>query len=285
MGVFDFLFGKKEASEESELAASGEDAPTGAGAPGPVSWQDRLGQITRADDWDWDWDNPRARQLVNEFLGECAPHFGNAKVKEMPDDGNIELRGTFEGAPIRFSIWMSFGSFWAIEMRSSENLAELYVERDHEKIPKHKDEDDPWDEDEERRVFVAKGIYFEGGDEEIAHKLAGWAKVPDALQDRILADMERLDCNIVRAYGNEIGVHQRPGLPDLEDPIAYMEDCARLMTEIRTAAPRAADASAAAVEHAGHGPVNQITCAFCSTTFLQTPARTNCPNCGAPPKG
>lgn len=285
MGILDFLFGKKDASGDPDSTGGGEAGSAGSPDAGPASWQDRLARITRSDEWDWDWENPKARKLVNEFLAEAALHFGNGKVKEMHDDENIELRGTFEGAPVRFAIWMSFGNFWAIQMRSSEDLAELYVERDHEKIPKHKDEDDPWDEDEERRIFVAKGIYFEGADEEIATKLAGWAKVPDVLQERILVDLERLDCKSVRAHGNEIAVHQDPGLPELEDPIAYMEDCARLMTEIRKGAPRAADASTAAVDVGGHGLVTQITCAFCSSLFLQTPARNNCPNCGAPPQG
>lgn len=287
MGFFDSLFGGKKKTEDAPAG------PTdGAGAPaaepaGPLTWAQRLARAQADEDFDWDYENEKARALVNEFLHEVAPHFGNAKVKELPDDGNIDLRGTFEGSPIRFAVWMSFGSFWAIEMRSPHALAELYVERDHEKIPKHKDEDDPWDEDEERRVFVAKGVFFEGDDEEIGQKLAAWGKLPDTLKTRITSDMERLDCNIVRAYGADIGVHQRPGLPELEDPLAYMQECARLMVAVRDHAPRAADLGA--VSLADQGVIAtlglRVTCAFCSSLYVQNASDNNCPNCGAPPQG
>ncbi len=295
MGMFDSIFGKKTRGDEP---ADPEPAVTA-----PTTWRERREQATRHEDFEWDWGNERAHALVHEILQEAAPHFGDAKIKAVPDDENIDLRGTFDGAPIRFAVWMSFGSFWTIQMRCPNRVGELYVERDREKIPKQQDADDPWDEDEERRIFLAKGIFVEGSDGDVADKLDTWSKLPESLRTRILADMERLDVRMLVSYTDDITLNQRPGLGELDDPISYMEDCARLLAEIKNELAKGDrdPSTVPSVQIRGAVEINgvriepnvvtgnleahaRLTCQFCSSMYLLTPANNNCPNCGAPPR-
>ena len=97
---------------------------------------------------------------------------------------------------------------------------------------------------------------------------------------------------------------QRPALPALEDPIAYMEDCARLMAAIKNAIAEGDRDPAAEPRVRIRGPVEingvvidpgavdggagaheRLTCRFCSTVFVLTAASQKCPSCGAPARG
>jgi hypothetical protein len=284
MGFFSKVFGggsKDEAKEPN--GASGEVSGAAASA-----WPQQLAAAKKREKDRfsfWEWENETAREAVKQYLGQIAASFGNAKVKENPDDENIELRGVYDGAPVRFAVWMSFGSFWSIQMRCQEHLLELEIERDHEKIPKEKDEDDPWDDDEERRIFLGKGIFVEGGDDEIEQKLGTWSQLPEDLRASIITEMERLDMNTVRAYGPEVSLNVKPGLDDLADPLEYMEACARLMAAVKTGAAAGAPAGApaqAAAAVVAVAPSHRLTCAYCSSVFILAAGKNTCPNCGAP---
>ncbi|MBI2898266.1 MAG: hypothetical protein HYY06_32250 [Deltaproteobacteria bacterium] len=116
--------------------------------------------------------------------------------------------------------------------------------------------------------------------------------------------MERLDLRTVRSYGESVSLGQKPALPALEDPIGYMEDCARLMAGIKNAIAQGDGDPAAEPRVRVRGPVEingvridpstaqgtavayeRFTCAFCSSAFLLTPASQMCPNCGAAARG
>jgi hypothetical protein len=305
MGFFASLFGRKKSPDDSPSGQGADAGDSSSGSvPAKYAWSRRLRRATHAHDFDWDWDNVKARQLVHEVLADAAPRFGGAKIKELPDNENIDLRGTFDGAAIRFAVWMSFGTFWTMEMRCPNRLGRIDIERDHEKIPKHRDDDDPWEENEERRVFLAKGIFFEGSDDDVSKKLETWSKLPETLQARILADMERLDIRAIRSFSEDVSLNQRPALPELEDPIGYMEDCAGLMAAIKSAIAEGDRDPAAEPRVRFRGPVEingvridpgavpgsagaheRFTCKFCSSVFLLAAASHKCPNCGAPSRG
>jgi hypothetical protein len=287
MGFFKKLFGG--GSEEGGEKAGAE--PAGEPKEDKHPWPGMLAAAKRkeGDRFSfWEWENTTARQAVAQYLTQIAPSFGNAKIKENPDDENVELRGTFDGSPVRFAVWMSFGTFWSIQMRCQEQLPELEIERDHEKIPKEKDEDDPWDEDEERRVFLGKGIFVEGYDAEIEQNLALWSRLPESLQNSIVTEMERLDMRTVRADGQEVSLNVAPGFDDLVDPLDYMTACAQLMAAIRSGAGTAEGAGAGAPAAAQvqavpvAAPAHRLTCAYCTSVFILTVGKNTCPNCGAP---
>ncbi len=280
MGLFDFFRGRKDPEPG--------DAPAEASSPAPQraapSWGERFA-ATRTRDFTWDYEEAPARALVTEFLESAAPHFAPAKVKPCPDDGNIDLRGVWEGQPIRFAVWLSFGSFWAIEMKAPMWMGHLVIQRDHEKIPKHKDADDPWSEDEDRRIFIAKGIFVEGGDDEVANYLSVWASLPEAERVEILAEMERLDGQMLLRVGDQVSFSQSPGLPDLPDPLAYMKGCAKLLLTTRRACEALSSTPPTIDLGAATAPVHRASCTYCSTLFLVTPGHSSCPNCGAPAQG
>lgn len=285
MGFFDFIFGRKSSED-----ADGQPSSGGAASSGPMPWPARLAQAKRSEDFGWDWGNVHAHRVTHSILEDAAPLFGTAerpaKIKELPDDENIDLRGTCEGSPIRFAVWMSFGSFWTIELRVDGVGASFELERDEEKVPKHGDDDDPFAEDDGLRVFVGKAIFVEGSERTVAEKLAVWEAIPEPLQETILAEMAALDARRVDARGNAITLNQRPGLNELDDPVAYMRRCAAFLVALRDGLPSAPIGASASSDTTAVPPVAhvRISCAYCSSKFLQTPSHQNCPNCGAAPQ-
>lgn len=296
MGLFDFLFRRGPDDGSSDIGSDGRnDGSSGPSSPAqstPSSsgWRARIAAASRADDFDWDWGNALAHRIVHAILEEIAPRFGTperpAKIKEVPDDENIDLRGTFRGVPVRFAVWMSFGSFWAIEMRAPMWAGHFDIERDYEKIPKHGDADDPWDEDDGRRIFLAKGIFVEGDEAEVSRKLDLWSQLPEATRRAIVAGMEQLDAQHLSYAGESVRLAQGPGLPDLDDPGAYLEGCAALLAELKDGVEEAGLLSAGATQVADTtlpAPI-RVGCHYCGTLFVSGLAHQNCPNCGAPPR-
>ena len=176
---------------------------------------------------------------------------------------------------------MSFGSFWSIEMRVGAWTHMFSLERDHEKIPNHRDADDPWSDEEDRRVFVGKGIFFEGSDEDVAAKLDLWRQFPEDDREHIMQQMEALHVRSLSYIHNRIGINETRSLDELPDPRAFLRDCACLMTDLhKLAGAGSFERSPSAAPE----PVLRITCGYCSTMWMSSPRHINCPNCGAPPR-
>jgi hypothetical protein len=200
----------------------------------------------------WEWGNKRAHQFVHKIFSEVAPTFSTlerpAVIKEDPDRGHIELRGIYFSRPTRFSIWMEFGSFWVIEMATLDADEEyslnypyhdITINRDFTKKPKNIDPNDPWSVDDQQRIFLAPGIFFEEHSSRMGASIAFWNSLPKFAQERILRDMERLDMRALRWKGHIVSIRQRPGLSDLDDPVAYIKDCADLLHFFIEAAKKA----------------------------------------------
>jgi hypothetical protein len=269
MGIFRSIFGDKKSQEE---AASTPEA--------------KLAEdlYKRAKNMNWGWDQPQARALAHEILNHAAPRFDNAKVKEIPDDKHIDLRGRYDGAPVRFAVWMTFGSFWAIEMLCKSRRHGFKIERDHEKIPSVQDADDPFAQKETRRIFIAKGIFFEDSFGRMEKSLDIWEDMPDEVQDRILEDMERLDISSIYIHEDSISLHQGPGFKKLPDGIGYMESCAQLMAVLKNLSPSTSkNGDTPTAQESTHHPGREFSCHYCHSIYWMTAIRTHCPNCGAPP--
>jgi hypothetical protein len=290
MGIFDRLFGKKkqDAEEEAQVDAEEEAQASVAEPAAAKTWKQRFEAAARAPNFDWEWGNAPAHKIVHEFLSEAAPDFGTpdkpAKIKERPDDENIDLRGSYDRSPIRFAVWMSFGSFWTIEMKVPMNQNVIALERDLEKVPKAGDEDDPFDDDEERRVFVGKGVFLEGDDEDIARKLELWRALPEDARDAIVEGMSDVDARALYYAGESIILSQTPGLPDLDDPVGYMRACGDLLVKLRDAVG-GADFPELMAETPAAGAGMGVACKYCSSLYFLSPGHPRCPNCGAPAEG
>lgn len=290
MGFLDFLSGKKKSSAPTDQPPAAPAAP----APPPSAWQAQL-QAAQKADFHWDFKNAAARALVTQLLAQAAPVFGAGHVKEMPDDDAIELRGTFDGAPIKIVVSMDFGSINKFEVMCDNRIGYFILHRDHEKIPQPGDNADPWSAGDERRIFIAKGIFVEGSDAAVAEALARWSALPGPVQAHVLAGMEQLGLYMITVMPKNVMLVRGESLKNLDDPIAYMQTGARMIADLASAvghgAPVGAVAAGPAVVAVAAGPavvaapavdLTPITCKFCSSLFILTLGHTSCPNCGAP---
>lgn len=178
----------------------------------------------------WDQQNTSTRAHVAQMLESVG--FAGAKVLDRADEKHVELRANHDGAPVRFSVWMAFGSFWSIEMQSAGRIDDLVIKRDHEKLPTEK-HDDAWSEDDEQRVFLAEGIFLEGDHQEVSEMRHTFASLSPALQQHVLGEMERLDLKGVRIWSESISLGSNMKLRDLKNPAEYMTECANLMAQIK----------------------------------------------------
>ncbi len=286
MGIFDSLFGKKK-----DGVTEGEAPPK----PAKSGWARRLKGY-------WDMADPRKWPLCEELLGDIAPHLDGAKIKKIPDDDEIELRARIDGTPVRVNMEVDMG--WVRpEMKITNRIGEISLERDHEKIPQERDEDDDWASDDELRVFLAKGIFVEGDDEEVDETLDTLSQLPPELKTKLLAEMERLQFMHLYAFSESMNVGLKPNNYEMADPVQHILDVVRLMKELADALatgerdmasePRVIirgnvviDGQQMAPTEGTHTPrpSERVTCGYCSTLFVPA-AELRCPNCGAPMAG
>jgi hypothetical protein len=277
VGLFDIFKSKKK--EES--------APQPGAAASP--WRSRLanyGDLSDAKQW----------ALCEQLLGDIAPAFDNPKIKKLPDDDEIELRARLGDLPVRINFEVDMG--WVRpEMKISNRTGELQLERDHENTPMEKDADDDWADEDELRVFVAKGIFAEGGEEEINQTLSTLGALPEAMRTELLTEMERLRLSRMYAFVDSMSAGFDPNHYEMNDPVRDVIAAAQLMQKLAgTLSQGSAGAGAAApgefqdvedgeldMRGGGFAPaaaVQRVKCKYCSTLFVLG-TTSNCPNCGA----
>ena len=177
--------------------------------------------------------------------------------------------------------------FHAIEMKIDDTGHTFELQRDHSQIPKGKvDDDDPWDDDEDRRVFVGKGIFAEGDDDEIKATLTAWGRLKTKTKESLLTAMETLDISVIQLFDEEIMVCSESDLTEEEDPAAYLESLAEMMLLLEELASKKKrlkddDEYDFPTDVPGVGPWAQMTCEFCGSYFFLTLDKHTCPNCGA----
>ena len=277
MGLFDIFKSKKK----SETTA---DAPAPA-KPAASSWKSRLanyGDLSERKQW----------ALCEALLGDVAPGMDNAKIKKLPDDDEIELRGRVGNLPVRINLEVDMG--WVRpEMKIANRTGELQLERDHEKIPMEKDADDDWADEDDLRVFVAKGIFTEGGEEEVNQTLSTLGKLPEPLAQELLGEIERLRMTTVYAFADSMSVGFDPNHYDMDDPVRHITDGVAMMQKLAGALSEGAAAAPGDFQDVEDGELDmrgggfapaaavaRVKCKYCSTLFVMG-ATSNCPNCGA----
>jgi hypothetical protein len=255
MGFFDFLRSKREADSEG-------------------GWTRKLAKYR-----DLEEDAEKLR-LSSALLAEIGPAFDNPKIKPLPDDDEVELRARVQGMPFRVNI--EYDVAWVRPEFKIENRAgNLTLTRDHEKIARSKEQNDDWADEDELRVFVAKGIFMEGDEDDIDTASATLQVLPATATEALLAGMEALRISQVCVYGQTLKA-TLPDLPDLDDPIRDISDAVRLLHGFGVAlgAARAHAGEPAASSPSLIGASARLLCAYCTTRFLPG-ITTNCPNCGA----
>ena len=291
MGFFDRLLGKKT-EDTGDDTQPAEPPPS---SPSSANWARRLKGY-------WEMDDEDRWPLCEGLLSDIAPHLDGAKLKKLPDDDEIELRARIGGTPVRINFEVDMG--WVRpEMKITNRVGTVELERDHEKIPQGRDPDDDWADEDELRVFVARGIYVEGDESDVDETLGSLGALPPALGQRLLGEMERLEMSRFHAFSDHMSVGFKPNNYEMADPVQHILDGVRLMKEMADALatgerdmasePKVIIRGNVVIDGVQVQPtqsahvapaVSRVKCGYCSTLFVLGTA-SNCPNCGAPHTG
>ncbi len=305
MGFFDFFSRKPKPELEDVVAAALIEPPAAVSATPPANlseWQLQLWQAEHAPGFVWKDDNEKARALARSLLARIAPAFGNGKVVDGEPDIGVstnsvlmnsfgeglvsssarypELHGVWDGFPMRIPVAMAAKKFWAIEMRCEERGRFFKVIRDPQRIPRSVDASDPWAKTKPSCVFLGKGIFLDDSDPETMQEwmLPAWMTVPTEAQELLVREMDRLGARCFALSNDEQGLFLigNRTLAELEDPLAYLEGCARLMAAFAKAL-----AASSGVRPNDASAASRVTCKYCASIFILAAGKSTCPNCGA----
>lgn len=260
MGLFDIF--KKKKPEQEPGAAPGA-APVAASA-----WAQRFTGF-------WDWEDEQKKKVGFEFVADLATRFENGKVKETTDEDDVEVRGRIEGIPVRVKYELDMG--WVnLEMKCQSPIDDLSLEWDPEKIPVHGGGDDDWDDDEELRVFVGKGVFVEGYKNSVQNVFDAIGALPSGTSEEIIRGMQERKLTYFNLSSERIHIGFKDNAYEMRDPIAEILEVAALAARVASTlgsgqvAPPVRSAVAAELP----------TCSYCGTKFYLGPSSA-CPNCGA----
>ncbi len=276
MGLFD-VFRKSKGSSDAEPA---EPIP-----PAPTGWNARLAGYRRKKD-------AEKMDLCVELMNELATHFTDAKIKKNVDRQRIDLRTTIDGLPAKIELCTVFCRV-NLEAKSENRIGRLELRWNMDKIPTEApDPDDVWSDDDEHRIFVGKGVFFEGYKHDIEEYSATLAKLPQEIVDELVAEMQRQEASRLTATSDSIDLICDSNLHEVEDPIEYVLAGTRLLTRatevFRTGARDMSTEPKVrvhgGVEVNGQAIAGYVTCGYCSSLFMLRPEPA-CFNCGAPYRG
>lgn len=244
MGLFDWLFGRKQPPTNSATAAKPPMTPEAA------------------------------------LTGLFAP-LGASQLRRDPDnDDAFEVRGAFAGRPARVRL---DERHLTIAVKAALGARAVVLIRDATRVPKPADPDPHWGDDDVR-VFVAPAIYTEGRQELVDLQLGVLAGLSPARRAALFAAMDgsfRAKTPIVFAATSDgltlsayveldeiapVAPKVLAVLAPLADELAALPDP---LLRLRVGAPSAGP------------PPAIVRCDYCRSRFV--PAwDLKCPNCGAP---
>jgi len=278
---------------------SGPEVTTAPSSPAPQTWKEKVIAVSPNDPFFFHYEAGKA--LLREMLAEASKGVESGQVKEMADPlPTIELRGSVGGAPFRAAVELAFGSL-QVTLLCNHTLGALWVERDMEKVPTPRDPSDPWEAGQIQRIFVGKGIFIPGPNQDpsfrvvgndardsasLEERVAAWGRLAKETQEAVVAEMARLDLGKVRGMTDRLVGVPRLTTGALEDPISCITSTGKLLDRIHTTAQPSeistgalADAALLPTRTAQHATT--LTCKYCRSLFVFAIGATTCPNCGA----
>jgi hypothetical protein len=159
----------------------------------------------------------------------------------------------------------------------------LNLQNDPEKIPVHKDIQDPWNKDDVLRIFVAKGIYIEGYEEISNIHLAVFQSFSEEFRNNLTGFMINNQIRHIALYLEEVQIAFRCDQL-LIRPITGVEESLKMLLavagELETV-PYSETMNFDTGNAENLVKVRLATCNFCTSKYpLVNECR--CPNCGAP---
>ena len=215
------------------------------------------------------------------------------------DEDKIDMRTRIGEFPVKLEFDATSG--WvSIDMKCANRMGNLSLDWDLEKLPKQKDEDDDWADDDDIRLFVGKGVFIEGDDDDVNENLATLKAMPADFAANLVSKMETMKLSRFNAFPDGISIGYDDNHYEMLDPV---KDILSGMDVLKSAAQVLGSGSRDMSQepsvrikgnvmingqlvspNTGSGPAprqfEKTTCKYCSTIYLLDPA-SKCPNCGA----
>jgi hypothetical protein len=263
MGLFDRFKKEKNNLEKNEEVF-----------PGANKW------FSGCDKWE---EEEMWNEAYEAFYNDLAKSLNDAKIKYATDDYEVlEIRAKKNNRPLRVK-WDQISydepEWVEIEMKCNNTLGTIDLERNYDKIPKKKDADPDWgDDDQTMRVFLQKGIYAEGDEDEVNETLSVLNSFPQLLIDKILSLIEEYEIIYFRLNDEVMSAIIESNIVDLKEPIKKIITVIDLLEELTTLID-SNKLQKKALDKNISAEYKRVKCDFCSTMFLMG-KKSNCPNCG-----
>jgi hypothetical protein len=234
-----------------------------------------------------DLDDDDKRRLTTQFLQAAAPMFQNAQVVPKPNDDEIQLRGVYSGYPTRVLV----DTFWdiTVDMKAPNAQREpLCVRFDPNREPSAGDVD-PWDEHDDVRVFLARGVFVENSARDLEQTLRVVQALPLDFRGHLFSLIQLNLLSSVTLNGDGPRAAFRHNLGEMWDPMTQLAQILWLCAygaSVYAALPppRNEWEGANAMMPPEIAPAHRAQCGYCRTIYLLGPDSV-CPNCGAPYTG
>jgi hypothetical protein len=168
----------------------------------------------------------------------------------------------------------------------------MNIQWDPDKIPRKTDKSDPWSTGEENRVFLGKGTYVEGRDQEIEKCIFLFQSMSEGLRKSIVDTLGRNKIGSISIHisGNISASISEKCLSESKRPLAMVFDVMDLLVKMArelensetliTTGIAAGDAPLDIINADEKNKIVIATCNYCTSKFLLT-EKFSCPNCGA----
>ena len=244
----------------------------------------KLKAVVLSDDWDSTDETDSKTDLIKDLLNSVGAGLDNFKTKyEVNDDDCIEIRGSLNDFPVKVSVNVrDFKTETFVKVNYADSSPRPMINYDLTKVPKERasTEEDPWADDDEIRVFVGEGVFFESSDEDdIEENLSYWEQIDESTRKALIEGLTEHKIEMISATYDEI----ETSYWNAEDLLQPSDTSKAIVACLSLSILIAKSLEGVIVkESSGDTRVNKlVTCKYCSTKYpLGTDA--NCVNCHAP---
>ncbi len=272
-------FGGDDESDGGALTAA--DAGAAPGAP-ESEWKKYLRGFE-------EWPEERRYQAIEALLNQLGRGAQPAQVFRRPNDQKVELRGVFQGAPVRVEI--DNGGTVSVAMQVPQSV---HVSASFSYEPTFVPEPQvaAWNHGDTVRVFIGKGVFIEGhaGTTYVAQGIESTGNI-----DRMTALVSRLGTAMVEEVAagmireNLMWMQVEPQLTNacvrsevhqMYDPLTSIWNILGFFARVAQAF-QAVTANDAVALHQTPLASLSLACRYCRALHVVSQSG-RCPNCGAP---
>jgi len=270
--------------KDKEESNEKEQEEQGGATEGGSELRTKLRALVLSDDWDSSDEVDSKTDLIKELLNSVGAGFDEFKPKyEVNDDDCIEIRGRLNDFNVKVSINVrDFKTETFVKVNYADSAPRPQLNYDLSKVPQERasTEEDPWAEDDEIRVFVGEGVFFESSDEDdIEEGLAYWEQIDDSMRKALIEGLAEHKIEMITASYDEI----ETSYWNAEDLIQPLDTSKAILGCVSLSTLIAKSLEGIVVkDSSGATRVNKlVTCKYCSSKY-PLGAEAKCVNCHAP---